>query len=177
MLCFSIFSLIIITKFLLTYSQLSTTYEVFETNNDYPRPILLKDDSIIATSGLNGGYMIKYNKNGEVIIPRKQLFNYESNADFKQLKENDKIVMVHGRFKNFNILLFDENDVGGTITYTNYKTDSYKLSLLPLIQGGILVGWTNYEEDKQVKLAKYSLGSDNKLSSILPRGLFINSKQ
>ena len=71
-----------------------TSYEVYQTNNDYPRPVLLSDNSVLATSGKSPGYFVKYNQNAEVIIPSKEMFPYASNAAIKQLKGTDKRYVI-----------------------------------------------------------------------------------
>ena len=52
-------------------------YEIYERNNDYPRPVSTHDNSILAMSGLNGGYLKKFNTNAEEIIGRKKMFDYK----------------------------------------------------------------------------------------------------
>ena len=81
-------------------------YEIYESNNDYPRPVLLNNNDVLATSGQNGGYMIKYNSNGEVILPRRKLFNYDANAAIKQLYgSTNRYVIASGGNKYFSLHL------------------------------------------------------------------------
>ena len=131
-----------------------TTYEIYESNNSYPRPVLLEGNDVLALSGKTTGYMIKYNSNAEVILERKALFEYDSNADIKQLKGTDKrYVIVSGGHTKFSIKLFDDN-VNVFTTTTSHYTDSYKISLLPLINGDLLIGWVHRDPNKQIYIAK-----------------------
>ena len=132
-------------------------YEIYEFNNTYPRPILLEGSDVLALSGINGGYMMKYNKNGEVIFDRRKLFPYHSNADVKQLKgDNKRFVLVSGRETYLSIFLFNEN---GELyeTTTSFYTNSFKISLLPLSNGDILIGWVNSNSVKSVNIGKFKL--------------------
>ena len=137
-----------------------TTYTIYEPNNSYPRAVLLEGNDVLVLSGKNSGYMIKYNSNVEVILERQQIFEYDSNADIKQLKGSDKrYVIISGREIQFSIKLFDDNANVYTTT-TNHFTDSFKISLLPLINGDILVGWVHRDPLEQIYIAKYALNGN-----------------
>ena len=141
-----------------------TSYEVYQTNNNYPRPVLLSDNSVLATSGKTPGYFVKYNQNAEVIIPSKEMFPYASNAAIKQLKGTDnRYVIVSGKGENFNITIFDDN-INTITTTTDHDTDSYKIDLLPLADGSINIGWTMgsvLNRGGTVYIAKYTLNADS----------------
>ena len=135
--------------FTLVSAATLTSYEVYQENNDYPRPVLLSDNCVLATSGKSPGYFVKYNQNAEVIIPSKQMFAYDSNAAIKQLKGNDnRYVVVSGRNVNYSITIFDD-DINYKTTTTTHRTDSYKIDLLPLKDGSINIGWTDGQVDKR----------------------------
>lgn len=138
-------------------------YEVYESNNNYPRPLLLHNNDVIGFSGINPGYLIKYNRNAEVILKRKTNFPYHSNADVIELKGQyeGKYVLVSGENVTINITLFDENGIIKE-TVTSYYSNSYKISLIPLSTDGmILMGWVNTGEPKPIKVATFSLQPDN----------------
>ena len=138
------------------------TYEIYDTGNNYPRPVLLRSNEVLALSGQGDGSFIRYSPNAEIITPRIPLFNYHNNADIKQLyREDNKFVSVSGIGTNFSIILFSEQkDSNGNsviekyVTSTEHYTYSYKINLVPLQNGDILIGWTNA---KTVYLAQYSL--------------------
>lgn len=138
-------------------------YEVYESNNNYPRPLLLHNNDVIGFSGINPGYLIKYNRNAEVILKRKTNFPYHSNADVIELKGQyeGKYVLVSGESVTINITLFDENGIIKE-TVTSYNSTSYKISLIPLSTDGmILMGWVNTGDKKPIKVATFSLQPDN----------------
>ena len=62
------------------------TYEIYDTGNNYPRPVLLRSNEVLALSGQGEGSFIRYSPNAEIITPRIPLFNYHNNSDIKQLK-------------------------------------------------------------------------------------------
>ena len=129
------------------------TYEIYDTGNSYPRPVLLRSNEVLALSGKEGGSFIRYSSNAEVITPKISLFDYHNNADIKQLNgegNENKFVSVSGVNTEFDIILFsEEKDENGSSkiqyskTKTNHYTNSFKISLVPLNSGDILVGWTN----------------------------------
>lgn len=155
--------LILFVKLFLILLKLSkvkcneSLYEIYELSNSYPRPILLEGGDVLALSGMDVGYMTKYNKKGEVILNRRKLFSYDSNADVKQLKGKDKrFVLVSGRSTTLSIILFNEN--GETyVTSTSFFTNSFKISLLPLLNGDILIGWVNSYITKRVNIGIFRL--------------------
>lgn len=135
-------------------------YEIYESNNNFPRPVLLNNNDVLATSGQNGGYMIKYNSKGEIILPRRKLFDYDPNAAIKQLYgSTNRYVIAAGAHTYFSLQIFDED---GNVYTTNTQdyTDSYKIFIEVLNETHILVGWCNYKYDKKVRVAKYSLSGN-----------------
>ena len=99
--------------------------------------------------------MIKYNTNGEIVLNRAKLIDYYDNAAIPQLKGNDKRYVLVSGSGNFEIKLSDED---GTVysTSTSYTTDSYKINILPIDEGRILVGW-GYQKVNMVYLSQYKL--------------------
>ena len=152
------------------------TYEIYDTGNNYPRPVLLRSNEVLALSGQGEGSFIRYSPNAEIITPRIPLFNYHNNSDIKQLYGDDnKFVSVSGIDTYFSIILFSEEKLpngSSTIKYyetkTNYYTYSYKIHLLPLINGNILIGWT---DSRNVNIAEYSLeGNSFSLKNLISWG-------
>ena len=139
-------------------------YEIYESNNNYPRPVLLHNNDVLGMSGYGKGYLIKFNSNAEVILKRKEMFTYDSNADIKELlgPNKGKYVIVSGENTNYKIHLFDENGIIET-TDTGYNTYSYKISLLPLNNGNILIGWAGntFDSKKPIKVALFDLSTNN----------------
>ena len=48
------------------YSQVRK-YEIYGSSNNFPRPVLTFDNNVVATSGTGTGYMVKFNKNAEIV--------------------------------------------------------------------------------------------------------------
>lgn len=140
-------------------------YEIYESNNNYPRPVLLHNNDVLGMSGYGKGYLVKFNSNAEVILKRKEMFTYDSNADIKELlgPNKGKYVIVSGENTDYKIHLFDENGIIET-TETGYNTNSYKISLLPLNNGNILIGWAGntFNSAKPIKVALFDLSTNNK---------------
>ena len=152
---FPILNIFLFIKLIYRFKSQVTEYVIYESNNNYPRPVLLDNNDVLATSGINGGYMIKYNTNGEIILNRTKLIDYYDNAAIQQLKGNDKRYVLVSGSGNFEIKLFEED---GTVysTQTSYTTDSYKINILAIADGRILVGW-GYQKVNMVYLSQYKL--------------------
>ena len=141
-------------------------YETFESDNNYPRPVSTHDHSILAMSGLKGGYLKKFNTNAEEIIGRKQMFEYKSNADIKEfLHPNEGIFLCvsSDEYQEHYKVLFNEEGVIKTIK--GDKTSSFKIALTPLVNGMMLVNWVNdnviYLSRQKLNDAKNDLIVDN----------------
>ena len=157
---------------LLLYENVITSlmkYVVYDTNNNYPRPVLLNTNEVLALSGQNGGTYTKYSKNVEIVTEQISLFNYHNNSDIKQLIRDGRLVSVSGIDTDFEIILFSEVEENGKksiqqkTTPTNHHTYSFKINLVPLSTGNILIGWTY---TSLVYLAQYTLKDDDTFEEI-----------
>ena len=161
--------LFLLYSLLIVMNSVVRKYEVFQVSNDYPRPVLLPNDnnSILATSGGGSGYIMKCNNNAEIITASHVLFPYDVNADIKELLSPNKGIFVcaYGYEKEYTLTVFTESKILNVI-YPKHYSVSFKISLLPLLSGNILVRWADNKQNgsgKTIWLSIFSLDRQNKL--------------
>ena len=144
-------------KIKLSYED-SNPYRVYETNNNYPRPLLLESGDVMAFSG-NPARMSRYSKNGDLIYENKNMgevyknFVYDQNAAFIQYTNsndgNERFIMAEGQ-GNLKLYLIDDN---GIITKKEFVQEginvvSYKIDIYKLNDNSILVSYVHgYKND------------------------------
>ena len=131
---------------ILNLQQIATQIDkfvIFEENNNYPRATLLSNNYLMLTSGMFPTRIKIYTDTGELKLSDSFL-EYNENANIIQLK-NGNLLLVSGggRTNKISLILFDENLKCQTFE-TDYYSDLYRTTLLPLSNGNVLVGMGYY---------------------------------
>ena len=133
-------------------------YIIYQTNNTYPRPLLLDSQDVIGFSG-QPVMLSRYNPNGEVIYKGKTVkysdsndLKYEQNACIRQFsyassdtnKEKPRFVTASG---NLKLVLFSEDSITETTFSSNssFSIDikSYKIDICELSDYTLLVSYVS----------------------------------
>ena len=124
-------------------AQDENPYRVYNTNNNYPRPLLLKSGDVMAFSG-NPARMSRYTKDGDLVYADKTMgegyenFAYDKNAAFIQFTNSndnkERFVMAEGQGK-LKLYLIDDNGIikkkeftEDSVNIVSFKIDIYKLA-------------------------------------------------
>ena len=102
----------------------ATRYKVYAEGNNFPRPLLLDNDDVMAFSG-NPGRMSRYNKNAEKIYSDVEIPNYQENAAIRQYTDS---TFENGTITNRFIIVEGFNiEKGGNGTMNIYLLNEEKL--------------------------------------------------
>ena len=129
-------------------AQDENPYRVYNTNNNYPRPLLLKSGDVMAFSG-NPARMSRYTKDGDLVYADKTMgegyenFAYDKNAAFIQFTNSndnkERFVMAEGQGK-LKLYLIDDNGIikkkeftEDSVNIVSFKIDIYKLMKIKTI--------------------------------------------
>ncbi len=141
-------------------------YIIYQTNNTFPRPLLLDSQDVIGFSG-KPVMLSRYNPNGEVVYKGKTVkysnsndLYYEQNACIRQFsyassdtnKEKPRFVVASGT-GNLKLVLFSEDSVIAETTFSSNSSfhidiKSYKIDICVLYDYTLLVSYVS-EKDNQ----------------------------
>ena len=153
-----------------TASVSATTYKVYDKDNDYPRPLLLDSEYVMAFSG-KPGRMSKYNKNAEPIFVDVPIDNYQSNVAVRQyLNTSDgknRYILVDSKDGVMNIYLLNDEGVIKHSQINSLSVVSYKIDVQLLQDSNLLISYVNNircHENKQercIRIQKARIKNDN----------------
>jgi len=147
---------------------LATSYKVYNTGNNYPRPLLLDTNEVMAFSG-NPGRMSKYNSYAEPIYIDVPIPEYQPNVAIRQYtNDNDgknRYIMVDSKDGVMNIYLLNDEGLIKHTKFDGLKVVSYKIDVLLLKDGNLLIGYVTSigcdSKERCIKVQKYRLKDDN----------------
>ena len=110
--------------------EVNKNIRIYATKNNYPRPLTLRNGSVLAFSGYKMGTISKYSKEAEELELHIPFIEYDSSLDIKEI-ENDKFIMVWGKNTIIQIVYVDAKTF--KITPTKLNGDFFILLLTKLI--------------------------------------------
>ena len=158
--------LIVIFKKIISIEE-NKNIRIYETQNNYPKYVILHDGSVLAFSGYKMGTISKYSKEAEELELHIPFIEYDSSLDIKEI-ENDKFIMVWGKNTKIQIVYVDAKTFKITTTKLNdekYYSTSYKINVLPFEISGervVLIAWVN----DNIHLEIFKLQSDKQFTKI-----------
>ena len=156
----------------------ATRYKIYAEGNNYPRPLLLDNDDVMAFSG-NPGRMSRYNKNAEKIYSDVEIPNYQENAAIRQYTDStfengtitNRFIIVEGfNIKKggngtMNIYLLNEEKLIKKTVFSNAGVHSFKIDICILngVDRTPLISYVKKLSDGKLKvqIQKYTLNSNN----------------
>ena len=151
-----------------TASVSATTYKVYDKDNDYPRPLLLDSEYVMAFSG-KPGRMSKYNKNAEPIYVDVPIDNYQSNVAVRQyLNTSDgknRYILVDSLNGVMNIYLLNDEGVIKHSQINSLSVVSYKIDVQLLQDSNLLISYVNnlrcWTQERCIRIQKAKIKDDN----------------
>ncbi len=139
-------TIILIITLLKLYLEDEKNIIIYETNNNYPRPLRLRNGEILAFSGYEKGTVGKYNIYAEEIKLHVDFIAYDANADIKEVEDN-KFVLVSGKNDYIKIHYFNSENFNCVTSFFNeemFNSTSYKINILTLNNNkDIIISWVN----------------------------------
>ncbi len=178
---FSIFLIIFSLMFKKALQDTVRPYIIYQTNNTFPRPLLLDSQDVIGFSG-KPVMLSRYNPNGEVVYKGKTVkysnsndFYYEQNACIRQFsyassdtnKEKPRFIVASGT-GNLKLVLFSEDSVIAETTFSSNSSfhidiKSYKIDICVLYDYTLLVSYVSEKDNQRtVHVRKITYDENNK---------------
>ena len=125
---------------------------IYETENNYPRALLLSNKKVLAFSGYKKGKISEYSNDLEELRLNIPFVEYDSSVDIIEFDTN-KFIMVWGKDTKIHIVICNSTNFSynSIILYDDdiYYSTTYRINLLKVTRlsgettNNIIIGWVN----------------------------------